>query len=484
MSSSLRGRLALGFAAIAVAIALLAALGVNLAFKSRFDDYLDQQRGAQVQQLAAAVTVMYQAGGGWDTDRLDQLAGAVAMTGADIRLLDTGGTLIWPTADSSTSEMAQMHQEMMGGTGPLAAPIRVPIAVDGQSRGTLQVALPEGNVPVADQQFRSGVNRMLLLGGVAFAVVASALGAWLARRVTRPVAELTAAARDLRAGDRTRRAAVSGPDEVAALARAFNDLAASAEEQEALRQSFAADVAHELRTPLTILRSQLEAAQDGVVELTPALVSSLHEETVRLGRLTADLETLTSADAAAFSLQRAPLDLADVARSVTAGFQHRLAERGLHLDLTLRPALTCGDPSRLAQVVTNLLSNAAKFVPAGGRVTVATDTDGGLTRLCVSDDGPGIPEAELPHVFDRYFRGSNARANGSGIGLAVVAALIHAHGGNISAANAPGGGAVFTVALPVTDMQKPVLTAVEPTAPGSPDTLARPSPVPDERSGH
>lgn len=344
-----------------------------------------------------------------------------------------------------------MHREMMA-AGPLADPVTVPITVDGEPRGTLQVALPEGTVPLADQQLRTAVNRLLLVGGLAVALVASALGLVFARRVTRPLAELTAAADDVRVGDRGRRAMVTGRDEVAQLATAFNELAAAAERQEALRQSFAADVAHELRTPLAILRSQLEAVQDGVLDLTPGLVASLHEETLRLGRLVADLETLAGDDHASFSLEHLTLDLAELARSVAAGFQHRFAERDLQLELRLNPAPVCGDRIRLGQVLTNLLSNALKFVPAGGRVVVTTESDASTASLEVRDDGPGIPEAELPRVFERYFRGSGARANGSGIGLAVVAALARAHGGQVTAANAPEGGAVITLTVPVSNI--------------------------------
>jgi two-component system sensor histidine kinase BaeS len=463
MTSSLKRRLGLGFAVIALAVALLAGLLVNLAFSSRFEAYLDQQRAARVQQIAAAVTTVYEASGRWDGDRLDQLGPAVAMAGADVRLFDPAGELVWPVPDDRTSEMAQMHRAMMA-PGPLAEPVTVPITVDGQLRGRLDVALPEGAVSLADQQFRAAVNRLLLGGGLAVAALASVLGLWLARRVTRPVAELTAAAHDLRAGDRARRAAVTGRDEIAGLARAFNELAASAEQQEALRQSFAADVAHELRTPLAILRSQLEAVQDGVLPLTPALVSSLHEETLRLGRLVADLETLTGAEASSFSLQRVPVDLADVARSVAAGFTHRFTECGLQLDLRLERATVSGDPIRLAQVVTNLLGNAAKFVPAGGRVTVTTAAQRDTVSLEVRDDGPGIPASELPRVFDRYFRGSGARANGSGIGLAVVAALVRAQGGRVDAANAPGGGAVLTITLPSADVAGSTTTSTGSTS--------------------
>lgn len=307
---------------------------------------------ARVQQITAAVTGVYETACRWDGARLDELAPALAMAGTDVRLAGADGAPNWST-DESTSEMAAMHRSMIE-AGPLSEPVSVPITVDGRPRGTLHISLPEGSVPVADQQFRASVNR-----------------------------------------------------------------------QEALRQSFAADVAHELRTPLAILRSQLEAVQDGVLPLTPELVGSLHEE------------TLTGAEAVSFSLERVPVDIADVVRSVTAGLQPRFAEAGLRLDTRLAPAPVYGDRTRLAQVVTNLLANlltnlltnAVKFVPAGGRVTVSTGDDADRVHLIVRDDGPGIPEGELPRVFDRYFRGSRARANGSGIGLAFVAALVQAHGG-------------------------------------------------------
>ncbi|CCH87040.1 Two component signal transduction histidine kinase [Modestobacter italicus] len=448
--------------------ALLSALFVNVAFSNRFDSYLEQQRSARVQQIAGAVTGVYESARRWDGARMDELAPALAMAGADVVLTDVGGRTIWST-DRSGSEMAEMHRAMTE-SGPLTEPVSVPVTVDGRQRATLEVSLPEGSVPVADQQFRAGVNRLLLAGGLVVAVVASALGLVFARRVTRPVAELTAAARDLHAGNRDRRAAVTGRDEVAQLGQAFNELAESAQRQEVLRQSFAADVAHELRTPLAILRSQLEAVQDGVLNLTPALVTSLHEETLRLGRLVADLETLTTAEAVSFSLERVPVDVADVVRSVVTGLGPRLTDAGLTLDPRLVPAPVCGDPTRLAQVVTNLLTNAMKFVPAGGRVTVTTDVVADRVRLTVRDDGPGIPDGELSRVFDRYFRGSGAGANGSGVGLAVVAALVQAHGGAVEAANACGGGAVLGVTLPLAG-QDPGVTASGRSA-GSPQLTA------------
>jgi two-component system sensor histidine kinase BaeS len=202
---------------------------------------------------------------------------------------------------------------------------------------------------------------------------------------------------------------------------------------------------------LAVLRSQLEALQDGVLAASPDLVDSLHDETLRLGRLVADLETMTSADGVAFSLRRESVDLADVVASAVADLDHRFTEQGLQLLPRLSPTPVCGDKARLRQVVTNLLTNALKFVPSGGSVSVTTVEDGGVAELTVADDGPGIPPEDLDRVFDRFYRGAHARAGGSGIGLAVVASLVKAHGGDVGATTHASGGASFRIRLPLED---------------------------------
>lgn len=344
-------------------------------------------------------------------------------------------------------KMAQMHRDMVS-TGSLTAPERVPLTVSGRPIGILYVALPEGTVPVADREFRRSINWLLLLGGLVAGSIGVGAGVVASRRTVRPITELTSAARGIQAGDRSRRAAVTGGDEIAELAQAFNDLVDFVEREDAVRRAFTADVAHELRTPLAVLRSQLEAVQDGVVKPTPELFRSLHDETMRLGRLTADLETMTSAEGVEFDLHRQPVDLADVVARASGGLRHKFAEKQLDLILRTEPAAVYGDEGRLQQVVTNLLSNALKFVPPGGSVTVSTRTVSGWVELNVHDDGPGISPEDLDHVFDRFYRGHQVRTGGSGIGLAVVAALVHAHGGEVTVANSPDGGASFRVCLP------------------------------------
>ncbi|MGI8627207.1 MAG: ATP-binding protein, partial [Geodermatophilaceae bacterium] len=424
-------RLALTLALTGIGGALLAALLVNLAFQSRFDSFVSQQQQEREDQLLAVVTASYVDADGWDAQALSTLAPAAIMTGAKVTVYDDAGQRIWSTADSAMgAAMGQRHQEMMG-LEPLGDVRQLPVVVDGRQVGTMTVAVPQDGLPSGEQEFLASVNQ-LLLGAVALAgLVAVVAGTLLARRATKPISQLTVAARGLAAGDRSFRAEFARDDEVGQLATAVNSMADAVEREDQVRRSFAADVAHELRTPLAILRSQIEAVQDGLAEPTPAVLASLHEETVRLGRLVGDLETMTSADAAAFQLDLRPVPLADVVATTAAAMLDRFTSAGLTLQTDLAPVTVTGDADRLTQILTNLFTNALKFVPSGGRVTVALDRAQGMARLQVSDDGSGIDPEDRAHIFDRFFRGRGPRIGGSGVGMAVVAELVRAHGGRV-----------------------------------------------------
>jgi two-component system sensor histidine kinase BaeS len=210
-----------------------------------------------------------------------------------------------------------------------------------------------------------------------------------------------------------------------------------------------ADIAHELRTPLTILQGTLEGLVEGMVESTPSQLSSLHDETIRLTRIVSDLETLAAADAAALTLSRKTIDVADVARRAAAALEVQFGAVGLELRTSLPPTPVAADPDRLRQVVSNLLTNALKFTPAGGSVTMAVRSVGDHVELSVSDTGVGIAEADLPRVFDRFWRGTHeGGAFGSGIGLTVVAELVRAHGGTVTVESELGRGTTMLVTLP------------------------------------
>jgi two-component system sensor histidine kinase BaeS len=256
----------------------------------------------------------------------------------------------------------------------------------------------------------------------------------------------------LEAGDRAARAGMAAaPGELGELADAFDQMADSLRQEDDLRRTLVADVAHELRTPATILRAACEELVDGLADPTPARLSSLHDEVLRLGRVIEDLEALASAQAAGLHLERAPVDLADVATAAAALLQPRFDDAGLTLSTITTPASVSGDADRLHQITVNLLTNALKFTPRGGTVTLAVEPRDALATLEVSDTGPGIPADELGRVFERFWRGTGAEhSSGSGIGLAIVAELAKAHGGRVTVDSAPGRGATFTMTLPRT----------------------------------
>lgn len=447
MGRSLALRLALAFGAAGVAGAVLTAVLVNVAFERRFDAYLDNRYRQAGQELRAALAESYQRRGRWEAESLDALGTAALMNGLALTVEDADGEAVW-SLDQVSAGMAEMHREMMG-TPPLGRQRRFPVEVEGETVGQAVVRFPEGDLSPEDASLRASVNRLLVSGGLVAGLAALGVGLVLARRTTAPVAELTAAARDLADGDRARRVRADRGDELGEMGRAFNQMADTIEDEDRLRRTFAGDVAHELRTPLTVLRSQVEALQDGLAAPAPAAFASLSDEVLRLSRLVADLEALASADAAGFSLARQRVRVADVLEETARSFSGVVDEKGLRLELGLDEVIEVdADPTRLRQIVANLLSNAVKFTPSGGLVRLYLEGDGPWAVIGVADTGVGIPAEELVSVFERFFRGGQVRSGGSGIGLAVVHQLVGAHGGEVDVASEPGRGTTFTVRLP------------------------------------
>jgi two-component system sensor histidine kinase MtrB len=283
----------------------------------------------------------------------------------------------------------------------------------------------------------------------------------VARGVLRPVRALGRATRRMAAGHLDTRLAVSGSDELAELSRTFNDTAAALEESvaelrrmEAQARRFAADVSHELRTPLAAMSAVTDVLDERSTRLdrvTGEAVRLVSEETTRLARLVDDLMEISRFDAGAAELA---LDDIDVAESV----RRTLASRGwpdrVTTELPAGPLRARVDPRRLDVVVANLVGNALRHgaPPVTLRLTAKgpRPPEDGWVVITVTDRGPGIPEAALPHVFERFYKASAARtrSESSGLGLAITAESVRLHGGHIRAANRPGGGAVFTVELP------------------------------------
>jgi signal transduction histidine kinase len=279
----------------------------------------------------------------------------------------------------------------------------------------------------------------------AFAVAALAsivVAIVLGRMLARPLREVGAAARRIADGDYAARVPREGPEEIASLADSFNQMAMSLEEQERMRRDFIANAAHELRTPLTNLQGYLEALRDGVIVADRATYESLHEEADRLVRLSRSLDALAEGDAASVPPAVHSIDLVMAVRAAVDLAQPALDRAGLGVTVDAPTALPArANPDHLAQVLANLLSNAVRYTPRGGMVTVKVERRPDDLLVSIANTGEAIPPEDLDHVFERFYRVEKSRdraRGGAGIGLAIVKQLVEAGGGRVGAESTEG----------------------------------------------
>lgn len=289
-------------------------------------------------------------------------------------------------------------------------------------------------------------------GTLAFllAVVAAAV---FTRILTRPLIALTDGAKRLEAGERGIQLRVPrSRDELRALTEAFNNLVRGLERQEAWRRGLVADIAHDLRTPLAVLRSEIEAMQDGVAQPDAAGLERLHGQVMLLSKLVDDLRTLSLAESGGLALKKERVSLAPFLRGVVEAFAARANGDGTGLELRgIPPDLEVTfDRGQMTRVLNNLLDNAMRHGAGPIEVNAAAQPEG--VKITVRDHGPGIPPEALERVFERFYKTDASRtrkeSEGSGLGLSIARAIVEAHGGRLEAANHPQGGAAFTVFLP------------------------------------
>lgn len=421
----LRTRLAVALGATAVLAVGIATVFANAGLPARVDAAAQARLERQAWHLAAVAATFYREDGRWTTEHVE----AVEHLGE---------------ADGLAVYLAGTRPEPAGG-------VAVPVVVDGRAVGRLAVEPVAGLLTPEERHLRSSLDRLHLAAAGASALAALVLSLLLAEGLSRPLRRIRTAADRIAEGELAARVHSGGGPETAAVAHALNRLAETLEREEALRRQSVADVAHELRTPVHGLLSRIEAVQDGVLD-PEANLAAMHSEAVRLARLLDDVARLADAERPGLLLETAPVDLAEIAGAAADAFAARFADRSIRLERALAPTVVRGDPDRLAQVTTNLLSNALRYTEPGGSVTVSVRRANGSAVLEVADTGIGIAATDLPHVFKRFWRGEKSRARqtgGAGVGLAIVHELVRAHDGHIEVESRPGEGSRFRVSIPV-----------------------------------
>ncbi len=344
------------------------------------------------------------------------------------------------------------------------------------------------------------IIQAMLIGLVLTSLVALLLGLLLTRHITKPLNHLMDAVRKVGKGDLTSRVEVKGDGDIATLARDFNRMTEQLTRNEEVRRNMVADIAHELRTPLAVILGKLESIQEGVLPSTPETILPIQDETLRLIRLVRDLQQLSLAEAGKLPMALQAVDLRQIVERIIEQFAIEFEERGLKVEVVGEVPNVIGDPDRLTQVFVNLIGNALLHTPPGGSLRVllvevekpveedsideepkhrlldvfrrkgeqtpkteeanwrdnktfiGLNSEDGWVQVTVVDSGEGIPEGDLEHIFDRFYRVDKARERengGTGLGLAIAKEFIQAHGGSIQVQSKPSVGSCFRITLPI-----------------------------------
>jgi two-component system sensor histidine kinase BaeS len=373
------------------------------------------------------------------------MGGMIAgMMGRRLRLADSQGNLIIDTESVNPTGS-------MDGNELLQA-ISLQVGSD-----TVGFLLPEGGMTFNSGDATNLLNRLTraayIAAGVAIAL-SLALTLWLSSRLLRPIQSLKQVAASLSEGDLSRRVDVQGDDEMATLGRTFNKMAASLENAEANRRSMTADIAHELRTPLAVQRAHLEALQDGVYPATSENLEPIIEQNLLLTRLVDDLGTLALVDAGQLQIERIPTNIFILLERIIERFLPQSSDKKIELQFSSQGECqpVALDPGRFEQILVNLFSNAIRYTPDGGWMKINLECSPYQALITVHDNGPGLPEEDIPRIFERFYRVDPSRTRsegGTGLGLAIARQLAEAQGGTLTAANHPDGGAIFSLCFPM-----------------------------------
>ena len=308
---------------------------------------------------------------------------------------------------------------------------------------------------------------LVWIGGCSLSLAMPIAGFWLATRgfrdIARPLGDIMEAADAVAEGDFSVRVVEDSPGGFGRLGRSFNRMTTELARIDEQRRNLTADVAHELRTPLHIIQGNLEGVLDGVYEATPEHINATLAETRQLARLIDDLRTLSQAESGQLPLKREPVAVAELLADIQTSFSGQAEAAGIDLsvisDAALNGAQISADVGRFQQMLGNLIVNALRHTPEGGAIILRADSDGDGLRLTVQDTGEGIAAEDLPHIFDRFWRGDRARGHGDGVGgglgLAITRQLVQLHEGSIRVESTPGQGTTFEIALPLIESEKP-----------------------------
>ncbi len=469
---SLRWKLAGALLLVVVASVGLTAFLVSQSTTSEFRQYLSSCDATYIQMVEDNLTQFYTQGKGW-TNVQEILNNQIKSQNDRLVLADSSGTIVGDTAEDWLGK----NIKEMGLDTPL------PITISGKVVGNLYLmyygsiadkghmmmnrACMGGPVAlnVAEENFLNQVNNYLWLAGLIAAVVALLMGLVLTRQITLPIHALTKGAHQIAEGKLNYRVKSRSKDELGELAQSFNSMASSLDKMEQSRRRLTADIAHELRTPLTVIEGTVDAMLDGVFKPDKEHLASIKEQTSQLTHLINDLREISLAESGQLKLDSTLTNMVDLVRRKLSQTEFKAIDKGIQFKLDVQGTIpeVKVDPARMEQVIANLLTNAIRHTPSGGKITVSLKTvksdnvyqlDKPSLLISVADTGEGILPEYLPYVFDRFYRVESSRSKNegeTGLGLAIVKQMVETHKGKVWAESKPGKGSTFYIAIPLVE---------------------------------
>lgn len=461
MRRKLSTQLSLGFMLIVLISISLISVTANILINRQFEKYMGEQQKSFSEELAGALSPQYDSNTGeWNQDYIHGFGMYALRDGYIIKLYDMDGNVVW---DAENHDMTLCHQVMVEISSRMAEKrpelkgdfltCRYNLEQNGSVVGYLDVSYYSPYYfNENDFRFIDSLNRILFIVGIFSIACAAAIGVALAKRLSAPIAKMTEITREISEGNYAIRFESDvWTRELAELSESVNHMAESLEMQEGIRRRLTTDVAHELRTPIANVSSQLEAVIEGVWEPTTERLQSCYDELGRISNLISDLEKLRQIEDENMNLSKGRVDLFELSQAVQTAFETELERKRLACTVSGETAVVLGDQKRLHQVIFNLISNAIKYSVEGGQIRVQVEDGEENAVLIVEDQGIGIPEKDLPLIFERFYRADrsrNRKTGGAGIGLTIVKAIVQAHGGKIKVESKEGCGSKFIVTLP------------------------------------
>ncbi len=463
-------KLALAFLLVGIVTTLLLAVSIRITSTDRLNQLIIDQ---QVSGLQAELTSYYTNHGSWDGiqaqwDALNftpigigtnNAGNGMPMMGRDMHgnfrdrrtlfgLADENGIVLISVDNNAPAGARLSQSDLASGT---------PLVIDNRQVGTILIAKTPPGLNQEESLFLDRTNQALLIAGSGALLVALVMGIFLSRSLTKPLKALTQAAQKIADGQLEQQVAVSSKDEIGRLANTFNRMSQEVARANQQRRQMTADIAHDLRTPLTVIAGYVEAMRDKVLPPTPERLDLIYNEIERLQSMVGDLRMLSQVDAGELPLTPQTIAPIGLLQHAVDLFQHQAQQKGIALAVESSSGASLPeiqvDEARMMQVLDNLLSNAFRYTPEGGKIILAArQKDACCVQLMVQDTGSGIAEEELSAIFERFHRADRSRhseTGESGLGLAIVKALVEAQHGRVWAESGLGKGTTIFMEFPV-----------------------------------